>query len=126
MSGREPGCNNACMKTLSDDTLREAREKLLDRGVLLRDRLHSVQADLRGATAPAAQVPAAGVVREREEVLQAIAKSDSAELGRIESALEHTEDDTFGLCEECGREIEAARLAAVPSASRCQACAPDA
>lgn len=124
MSGAVPGCKNGRMKTFSDDTLREAREKLLARGVLLRDRLQRVQADLRRAKEPVgASEP--GEMREEDEVLQAIEKAASAELARIESALDHTEDDTFGLCEECGREIEAARFVAAPYATHCKACAPD-
>jgi len=104
------------METLSDDTLRDAREKVLSRGALLRDRLQRVQADLRLARE----------VRESDEVLLAIEISASGELARIEAALDHMEDDTFGLCEECGREIEAARFVATPYATHCKSCAPDA
>jgi len=120
-----PGCKNGGMKTFSDDTLREAREKLLDRSVLLRDRLQRIHADLRRPREPLpAGQPEGEVVREDDEVLQAIEKSAVAELDRIESALKHTEDDTFGLCEECGHEIEAARFIAAPYATHCTACAP--
>ncbi|HLA70237.1 MAG TPA: TraR/DksA C4-type zinc finger protein [Steroidobacteraceae bacterium] len=108
------------MKTLSEDTLRDARKKLLSRGVLLRDRMQRVQADLRRTRADAA------AAHETDEVLLAIERSDSAELSRIESAFDHMEDDTFGLCEECGHEIEAARFVAIPDATHCMACAPDA
>jgi len=115
------------METLSEDTLREAREKVLARSSLLRDRLQRVQADLRRSREPLPlDAPAAAPVRENDEVLLAIEKSDCAELSRIESALDHMEDDTFGLCEECGREIEAERFVAVPYATHCEACAPDA
>jgi DnaK suppressor protein len=116
----------ALMKTLTDDTLREAREKLLDRGVLLRDRLEHVHADLRHAKEPVSlEMPSTAVVREKDEVLLAIEKSADAELSQIESALERMEDDSLGLCAECGREIEPARFVAAPAATHCKACARD-
>ena len=114
------------METLTDDTLREAREKLMDRGALLRDRLEHVHADLRQAKEPVAPgAPSAAVVGEKAEVLLAIEKSADAELSQIESALDRMEDDSLGLCEGCGREIEPARFAAAPCATRCRACEPD-
>jgi RNA polymerase-binding transcription factor DksA len=126
MSGPVPGCQNGGMKTLSDDTLREGREKLLARGVLLRDRLLRVQADLRGAKDRlVVGAPEEGRMREDDEVLQAVEKAACAELARIEHALEHTEDDSIGLCEECGREIEAVRFIAIPYTTHCKACAPN-
>ena len=122
-----PSCNNGGMKTFSDDTLREAREKLLARGILLRDRLQRVQADLRRTSEPLPVVAREeGMPREKDEVLRAIEKSAHAELARIDSALEHTEDDTLGLCQECGREIDAARFVATPDATHCKTCKPDA
>jgi RNA polymerase-binding transcription factor DksA len=125
MSGARPGGKNGGMKTFSDDTLRDAREKLLARGVLLRDRLQCVQADLHRSNEPSpVGTVEEGKVRESAEVLLAIEKSDCAELARINTALEHTEDDTFGLCEECGREIEAERFIAIPSTTHCKACRP--
>jgi RNA polymerase-binding transcription factor DksA len=102
----------AGMRSVSDDTLRAAREKLLARGALLRDRIKRVQEDLHSA-------------RESDAVLQAVEKSANAEISRIALTLESCEDGTFGLCEECGHEIEAARLVAHPYATHCRACARD-
>jgi RNA polymerase-binding transcription factor DksA len=114
------------MKTLTDDALRDARDKLLDRGDLLRDRLEHVHADLRHVREPAPPEAFGAVgVREKDEVLLAIEKSADAELYQIDSALERMEDDSLGLCTECGREIEAARFAAAPCVTHCKACARD-
>jgi len=44
-------------------------------------------------------------------------------LAKIESALERIEDNSFGLCEECGASIPKARLQAIPYASLCIKCA---
>lgn len=112
------------MKTFSEDTLREAREKLLARSALLVDRIQRVKADLRREPEPLPlDAPDAASVRENDAVLVAIEKSAYAEISRIEAALGRMEEGTFGLCEECGKEIEAARFVALPDAVRCKTCA---
>ena len=114
------------METFSEDTLRAAREKLLARGALLADRLKQVKADLaqQPDSSPMAS-PEAVTPHESAAVLLAIEKSAYAEISRIEAALERLEVGTFGLCEECGKEIEAARFIALPEATRCKICASD-
>jgi len=44
-------------------------------------------------------------------------------LEQIRSALQRIEEGTYGLCEECGREIEQARLEALPLTPVCINCA---
>jgi DnaK suppressor protein len=107
------------MTTLNDDTLRDAREKLLTRGFMLRDRVQRVREDLNHVDEP----PPASGVREDPRVLRSIETSANAELSRISSALHRMEDGTIGLCVECGREIEAERFTEVPAATHCMACA---
>ena len=58
-----------------------------------------------------------------DEVLGAIGDSGRSELADIESALARLAAGHYGECAECGKDIEAARLAAVPYALRCSACA---
>ena len=43
-------------------------------------------------------------------------------LGQVEGALERFEPGTYGLCEQCGREIDPARLKALPYATLCLSC----
>ena len=45
-----------------------------------------------------------------------------AELEDIHEALERIEDRSYGVCEECGRTIPAARLEALPAADTCIEC----
>lgn len=47
---------------------------------------------------------------------------DSNLIRKIREALERLEDDTFGICEECGREISEKRLQARPIATLCIKC----
>src|SRR5690606_33247131 len=62
------------------------------------------------------------------EMLQSIAsnrnRTHGAVLARIEKALRklQTEPEEFGLCEDCGDEVGAGRLAAMPYAELCVAC----
>jgi DnaK suppressor protein len=46
----------------------------------------------------------------------------AATLARIDEALGRLDAGTYGTCADCGREIAARRLRALPFAVRCQAC----
>jgi DnaK suppressor protein len=43
-------------------------------------------------------------------------------LEKVEDALERFEAGTYGLCEQCGQEIDPARLKALPYATLCLSC----
>lgn len=58
---------------------------------------------------------------EREYAMLAIDR-DTQMLREVRSALARLADGTFGVCEECDREIPARRLKAVPWARRCVSC----
>lgn len=47
---------------------------------------------------------------------------EAAELVAIEAALQRIQDGSYGLCQDCGADIPAARLHSQPSALRCVAC----
>ena len=51
-----------------------------------------------------------------------MAESETRELARIDAALERMREDTFGVCIECGENIEEKRLIALPTAARCMSC----
>ena len=44
-------------------------------------------------------------------------------LEKLEAALQRMEEGTYGVCEACGQAIEPERLAALPTATLCVACA---
>jgi DnaK suppressor protein len=115
------------MNTLTDDMLRSSRARLVARGAELKDRIQRIGQDLRRANHPLPRdAPDAAIVIENDEVLQAIDETARRELSQIERALEKIDVGTFSKCESCGREIEAARLVAVPHAAVCGRCAKDA
>jgi len=43
-------------------------------------------------------------------------------LEKVEDALERFEEGSYGLCEQCGKEIDPARLKALPYATLCLSC----
>ncbi len=59
----------------------------------------------------AAREAAAGVIDSERELLR-----------EVEAAITRCEDGTYGTCVECGDQIPAKRLAAVPWATRCRDC----
>jgi DnaK suppressor protein len=57
-----------------------------------------------------------------EAVNSQLAEAESRELSAIEDALQRVRQGTYGICEDCGRNIPVARLQALPYASNCVAC----
>lgn len=57
-----------------------------------------------------------------KEFLYSLSDMERRELLAVERAIEAIEEETYGTCEECGEDIEAKRLNAVPWAVYCLAC----
>ncbi|HET7276142.1 MAG TPA: TraR/DksA C4-type zinc finger protein [Longimicrobiaceae bacterium] len=68
-----------------------------------------------------ADVGSEAMEREKQFLL---ASNEGRRLYEIDEALRrlYRDPDTFGICEECGREIAIERLLLVPSATRCADC----
>jgi DnaK suppressor protein len=98
--------------------VRSELEQRLD--VLLR-RVERITGDLRKPADPDWQERATEV--ENDDVLEGLDDASRAEATAIRSALGRLEAGTYGRCVKCGHEIGAARLAALPSATSCVACA---
>jgi len=115
------------MQIMIDDQLRSTRERLLARSTELRERVSRVHDDLRRESTPLPRdAPDAAIVMENDEILRAIDETAHTELRQIDRALERIEAGTYPLCEGCGAVIDAERLRAVPYATRCRDCAPEA
>lgn len=52
----------------------------------------------------------------------AMDKRVNENLNGVERALKKFEDGTYGLCDNCGQQIDPARLEALPQAAVCMAC----
>ena len=103
---------------------RETEETLKKR--LIEERAHLEQQVRELETPPDfGNVP--GVEDDTDENVAALNQEASAralkeKLGNIESALLKMEKGTYGICEDCGGQIDERVLAVVPDARRCQAC----
>jgi RNA polymerase-binding transcription factor DksA len=62
------------------------------------------------------------VAIEHTHVRTALLQRDARELDALHSALLRLDGGSYGMCVECGLEIEAARLLALLTAQRCSAC----
>ena len=65
----------------------------------------------------------AATEREGDEVLEEMGQEGLKEARAITAALKRIEDGSFGVCVQCGEEISAERLDAVPYAPLCRNCA---
>ena len=61
--------------------------------------------------------------RENDEVLEELGDVGLSEIRQIHAALQRIASGEFGVCVNCGDEISAERLEAVPHAARCRNCA---
>jgi DnaK suppressor protein len=100
----------------------------------LEARLGELRAKLSGELAPEPDTTlaaAAGEVRdtgdeavvvEQTDVRTALLQRDAREVGELRSALGRLDDGQYGVCAECGQEIEPGRLRVLPTALRCSGC----
>lgn len=98
--------------------VRSDLERRLD--VLLR-RVDRISGDLRRAGDRDWQERA--IELENDDVLEGLDDASRAEATAIRAALRRMDAGTYGVCARCGQGIGVARLAALPSATTCVACA---
>ena len=99
----------------------ETRSQLEKRLRQLTSRIGKIEHDLR--TLPSPDSGERAVELENDEVLQQLDEQSLAEARQIQEALGRLRDGSYGLCNNCGGAIGASRLAAVPTAVNCRACA---
>ena len=99
-----------------EDLRRALEQRLAD----LQARLSSIKADVArphsGDSVEQAQE------RENDEVVDAIGNETALSIKVIQAALARIENGTYGRCDSCGESIGAARLKAIPEATRCVEC----
>src|SRR5438445_3151013 len=98
-----------------EEKLRAEREDLLRQIAELEGRRTEVAADIDEEGEPE------NVTYERERDLTLLENIRDL-LDRVEGALGKVEAGSYGVCESCGKSIEAARLKALPHATLCIAC----
>ena len=60
---------------------------------------------------------------ESQDALEGIVNSENQEIQQIGKALKRIAEGTYGVCAQCGADIDPKRLKALPNATRCISCA---
>jgi len=60
---------------------------------------------------------------ENQDALEGIEYSELQEIQQIKEALKRIAEGTYGVCVQCGADIDRKRLKALPNATRCISCA---
>ena len=115
------------MSHLKDRQIEKLKNAMLERQRLLTEEVSAQRAqaaqegneDAMGGPGDAGDQ---SVVRMVTDLHLQEAGRDLEELRAIEAALAHIADGTYGRCDECGTEIDYARLEAQPTALRCVEC----
>ncbi len=90
----------------------------------LMERIAQISAEVRHQDVPLpSDFEDQATERENEEVVDALGTAARRELDQINRTLQQIDNGDYGNCQDCGSKISAARLEAVPFASRCIDCA---
>ena len=105
---------------MSKSNLKEIKEKLLAERDLLIEKLKGNDLSVDDAETPD---PVDLAVRNySKNVMLAVSENESKQLALIDEALVRIDDDEYGLCQNCEKEINPKRLAAIPWARYCLDC----
>lgn len=105
---------------MSELNLKELKEKLLAERELLINKLKSNDLTIDDAETPD---PVDLAVRNySKNVMLAVSENDSRQLAMIDEALLRIEDEEYGSCQNCEKEITPKRLDAIPWARYCLNC----
>ena len=100
------------------------RQQLNQRRQLLLARAEKTERDATHRDEPlSSDFAEQAVERENDEVLSAISIESRHEIAQIDHALKRLEQDVYGVCEQCGEDIDQRRLEAVPYTEFCIQCA---
>lgn len=105
---------------MSKSNLKDVKEKLLAERELLIEKLKSNDLSIDDAETPD---PVDLAVRNySKNVMLAVSENESKQLTLIDEALLRIEDDEYGTCQNCEKDINPKRLAAIPWARYCLDC----
>jgi DnaK suppressor protein len=104
---------------LSTTQMNELRSLLLARRTELLEQMEQNRENLTPPTQDEGAVLQRNVAREIDQTLTDI---DATDLVRIDHALKRMDDDSYGMCDECGCSIPFERLQIEPQTQHCVAC----
>jgi RNA polymerase-binding transcription factor len=98
------------------------RDMLEERRVEIVDKLRSIRESMPDQRLDVQDAEEQAVTDFAKDMEFALVQMKADTLGRIDEALHRLDDGTYGECAECGTEIAAARLKALPFAVLCRDC----
>jgi DnaK suppressor protein len=105
---------------MSELNLKETKENLIAERDLLIEKLKSNDLSVDDAETPD---PVDLAVRNySKNVMLAVSENESRQLALIDEALLRIEDEEYGACQNCEKDINPKRLAAIPWARYCLSC----
>ena len=103
--------------------LSKIKHVLLARRASLRHRHERIQRDLQRRNEPLVQdAPDRAIQLQNDATLQVIDEATQDELATVEESLQRLEQGLYGICRECGGDIEAVRLRTLHAVT-CAKCA---
>lgn len=100
--------------------LKEVKQKLLDERMLLIEKLKGNDLSVDDSETPD---PVDLAVRNySKNVMLAVSENESRQLALVDEALLRVEDNEYGICQNCEKEINPKRLAAIAWARYCLSC----
>lgn len=106
---------------MPEDFTAQQRVRLEHQKTELSARLQRVKDNLRRGNDPDSKERAKEL--EDSEVVDALGNEARVEISKINEALRRMDNDEYGICDECGSDIDAGRLQAHPYARKCIDCA---
>lgn len=107
-----------------DDKLNaRLRETMETRKSELNERIAKIKKDIASGLDADSEEQATQL--ENQEVLDSLANEATSEVAQINKALQRMDQGEYGVCTECGEEIDDRRLEARPFALRCIDCASE-
>ena len=106
---------------MPEDTYAVQRARLEKKKAELYARLDRVTANVRRGHDPDSKERAKEL--EDSEVVDALGNEARVEISKINEALRRMDNDEYGICDECGSDIDRGRLQAHPYARKCIDCA---
>ncbi len=103
--------------TKNEDMAKELKTRLSE----LTGRLAEIDSELRKPLSADSEERATDL--ENQDALEGIKNSEIKEVLQIQGALRRIAEGSYGICAQCGAEIDPKRLKALPIATRCISCA---
>jgi DnaK suppressor protein len=103
--------------TKNEDIAKELKTRLSE----LTDRLAEIESELRKPLSADSEERATDL--ENQDAFEGIKNSEIKEVHQIQGALRRIVEGTYGICVQCGADIDPKRLKALPIATRCISCA---